>query len=305
MLDPDWAWQHRADYDVFYVHFGFDAMDTAALSRLVDVLRSAGKPLIYTVHDLRNPHHTDPRQHDEHLDVLIPAADAVLTLTPGAARVISDRWHRDAQVVPHPHVVELDRLRRPLLRREPEDGFVMGVHAKSVRPSMDPLAVIRVLAETVRDLPDAKLRVNVHHDVMDPSSRNYQPELHGYLATAATRDLELHVHDCFSDDELWAYLSDLSVSVLPYRFGTHSGWLEACRDLGTTVIAPDCGFYAEQQPCLSYSQNEQRLDADSLARAVTQAYHKRPVWRSTFTERQRQRQDLASVHRDLYESLLR
>ena len=37
-------------------------------------------------------------------------------------------------------------------------------------------------------------------------------------------------------------------SVLPYRFGTHSGWLEACYDLGTAVVAPTCGFYAEQQP---------------------------------------------------------
>ena len=34
------------------------------------------------------------------------------------------------------------------------------------------------------------------------------------------------------DDELWDYLQSLDVSVLPYRFGTHSGWLEACHDLG-------------------------------------------------------------------------
>jgi glycosyltransferase involved in cell wall biosynthesis len=306
MLDPDWAWKHRAHYDVFHVHFGFDAMDTATLSRLIDVLRAADKPLIYTVHDLRNPHHADPRRHNEHLDVLVPAADAVLTLTPGAATVIASRWCRDVQVIPHPHVVELDRLRHPRLRREPTDGFVVGVHAKSVRPSMDPLPVIRVIAETVRDLPDAQLRVNVHRDAMDPASRNYQPELHDYLVAADLGcELTLDVHDCFSDEELWAYLSDLSVSVLPYRFGTHSGWLEACRDLGTVVIAPDCGFYAEQQPCLSYDQNEQRLDVDSLVRAVTQAYDTRPVWRSTFLERQTQRQELATVHRDVYERLLR
>ena len=55
------------------------------------------------------------------------------------------------------------------------------------------------------------------------------------------------------------------MSVLPYRFGTHSGWLEACRDLGTTVVAPDCGYYADQGPVLTYRMDEHRYDADSLA----------------------------------------
>ena len=56
--------------------------------------------------------------------------------------------------------------------------------------------------------------------------------------------------------------------MLPYRFGTHSGWLEACYDLGTAVVAPSCGFYAEQQPCVTYRHDEDGLDADSLAAAV-------------------------------------
>ena len=51
------------------------------------------------------------------------------------------------------------------------------------------------------------------------------------------------------------------MSVLPYRFGTHSGWLEACVDLGTAVVAPSCGFYAEQQPVHSYRHDEDGLDA--------------------------------------------
>jgi hypothetical protein len=32
-----------------------------------------------------------------------------------------------------------------------------------------------------------------------------------------------------------------------YWFGTHSGWLEACFDLGTAVIAPNCGYYHQKQ----------------------------------------------------------
>ena len=45
----------------------------------------------------------------------------------------------------------------------------------------------------------------------------------------------------FTDDELWDYLSSLDLCVLPYRFGTHSGWLEACVDLGTGVLVPNVG----------------------------------------------------------------
>ena len=56
--------------------------------------------------------------------------------------------------------------------------------------------------------------------------------------------------------------------MLPYRFGTHSGWLEACFDLGTAVIAPSCGFYGQQRQCEVFDYTETTFDADSLDRAV-------------------------------------
>ncbi len=80
--------------------------------------------------------------------------------------------------------------------------------------------------------------------------------------------VDLEVHDYLPDDALWRHLGSLDASVLPYRFGTHSGWLEACRDLGTTVLAPTCGYFAEQGPVLSYAADEHGVDADSLAAAV-------------------------------------
>ena len=85
MLDPDWA--RAADVDVFHLHFGFDACPPErSCESLTRVLRERGTPFVFTVHDLRNPHHEDRRLHDEQLDVLVPAADALITLTPGAAR---------------------------------------------------------------------------------------------------------------------------------------------------------------------------------------------------------------------------
>jgi len=57
MLDAAWVEAH--DFDVFHLHFGFDARTPADLEELVAALRRRGKPLVFTVHDLRNPHHLD------------------------------------------------------------------------------------------------------------------------------------------------------------------------------------------------------------------------------------------------------
>ena len=69
--------------DVVHLHFGFDHLDADAAQRWVDALAAAGLPLVLTVHDLRNPHHPTRDRHDAVLGVLVPAAAAVITLTPG------------------------------------------------------------------------------------------------------------------------------------------------------------------------------------------------------------------------------
>ncbi len=72
MLDARWVERHREEFDIAHVHFGFDAVDPGDLSAFVDTLHAQGKPLVYTAHDLRNPHHAIPHAHQAHLDVLIP-----------------------------------------------------------------------------------------------------------------------------------------------------------------------------------------------------------------------------------------
>ncbi|MEU0787695.1 glycosyltransferase family 1 protein [Streptomyces sp. NPDC006173] len=302
MLDPEWVEEHADTFDIFHLHFGFDAQSPSSLRELVQALRRHSKPLVYTVHDLVNPHHPDESEHQAQLDVLVPAADQLITLTPGAAAEITARWDRTALVLPHPHVVEPDQLLRP---RPQRDTFTVGLHAKSIRPNMDPLPVTRVLADALSELPDAVLRVDSHPEIDDPASHWYAP---GVLDELRELDkagrLELSVHDYFDDDALWDYLIGLDVSVLPYRFGTHSGWLEACHDLGTTVLAPSCGFYPQQRPCLSYGHDRQGLDAASLREAVLTAYEKRPAWRADPARRQSERLQLAERHALLYASLL-
>jgi len=305
MLDPEWIERHHAEFDVFHLHFGFDAQSVENLAGVVRSLREHGKPLVQTVHDLRNPHHGDRAAHDAHLDILVPAADHLVTLTPGAAAVIAQRWGRAAQVLPHPHVVDLAALETP---RAARDEVVVGAHLKSLRANMSCLPVLDILATAIAAMPGVVLRVDVHTEVLDRGSRHHDAGLVAWLEKASQRGrLRLEVHDFFTDEQLWSYLRDeIDVSVLPYRFGTHSGWLEACHDLGTTVVAPDCGFYAQQRPCLTYGHDEQHgLDAASLTAAVTAATgQRRSRWQAVRAERRAERVAVAAAHRVAYMRVL-
>ena len=302
MLDAGWIAEHSEDFDVFHVHFGFDAKTPEELEGVCEALEEAGVPLVVTVHDLRNPHHPSPELHDQQLGVLVEHAAALITLTPGAAAEIARRWGRQATVLSHPHIVEWERMARP---RPIHGGFVVGLHAKSVRANMDVTGVAAVLADAVAQLPGARLQINVHHEVFEPGTHYYDPAAGGFLRELGAREcVTVCEHDYFSDDELWDYLSSIDVSVLPYRFGTHSGWLEACVDLGTAVVAPSCGFYAEQQPVFSYRHDEDGLDAESLVAAVRSAYAARPACRAAVEERREQRRALSAAHEAIYGRVL-
>ncbi|MGK2882123.1 MAG: glycosyltransferase family 1 protein [Mycobacterium sp.] len=306
MLEPGWVAANHVRFDVFHIHFGFDAIGPDVLKQLVEDLRARDKALVYTVHDLRNPHHPEPQAHEEQQQVLAAAADALITLTPGAAAVIRQRWDRDALVLPHPHVLDRDLIERP---RAQDGRFVVGVHAKSLRANMDPLPVVDALCASMAELPDATLQINVHDEIFDPDNHWYAPHVGRALLAYDTYDhVDVRVHPYFSDDEFWQYLASLTVSVLPYRFGTHSGWLEACFDLGTAVIAPNCGFYHQQRSCGSFEFTESGFDDASLQYAVDEQYVR---WkdggsapRATWLQRRVERARLADAHYRTYDSLL-
>jgi glycosyltransferase involved in cell wall biosynthesis len=300
MLSKEWVQHH--DFDVFHVHFGFDAFHPQDLADVVDAVHARGRTLVQTVHDLRNPHHSSRDLHDAQLEILVRGADEVVTLTAGAAEEIARRWGRTAHVLSHPHVVDFATMEAYAARERPSDQpFRVGLHVKSLRASMDPHAILPTLVDTVNDLPGAVLQVNGHKDVLLPDGARYDAPLADLLREHEREGrLEVAVHDFMSDPELWDYLGGLDVSVLPYRFGTHSGWLEACRDLGTAVIAPTCGYYADQGPVHSYRMDESGFDAASLARAVRHAYEAGPVRPVSVQDRRHHRAAVAAAHRTLY-----
>jgi len=99
-----------------------------------------------------------------------------------------------------------------------------------------------------------------------------------------------------------AQLQQLHVAVLPQRCGTHSRDVEICRDVGTRVVAPSCGWFADQwSEVVTYGHDERRgLDAVSLTAAVAAALTRPmpraadPLWRAE------QRAAIQQVHGEVY-----
>ncbi len=268
VLSPGWLRAERPD--VLHVHFGFEHLSLAQLAAITRSLVAIRCPLVLTVHDLENPHLADQTPHLAALEHLVGEAAEVITLTPGAAAEIGRRWGREPVVLPHPHVVPLGRSRRRPSQAaddagKADDSFVVGLHDKP-RAGNDPTSARAEMTATLA-------------------------ELGGQLSPTPDARLD--------DDALWDRIEGLDVLVLPYRHGTHSGFLEACADLGTTVVASRVGYLAEQQPHLSY----QRDVPGSLAAALRQAHDTRPVWQVSRAARERQRTALAEAHTALYEQV--
>jgi hypothetical protein len=309
MLEPEWVAANAERFDVFHVQFGYDGRHPEQLRELTALLGELGKPIVYTVHDLRNPNHESEALHEEQLAVVVEAADALLTLTDCASRRIAEAFGRDAEVVPHPHVVPLELLEgRYAGERSAPAAPRVGVHLKSLRANMVGVPLLEALAPGGAVPATGPLRVDVHEEIWDPAAPAFRGDLRcslEYLERGGAVDLRRHGY--FSDLELYDYLRSLDVAILPYRFGTHSGWLEACRDLGTAVVAPSCGCYADQGRVFEYESDEDGLDAaslrDAVARAVAavRAGRVRPFGAAA---RRDQRLEIAAAHERVYERVL-
>lgn len=264
LLDPTFLAEHIGDIDVLHVHFGFDATPPDALRAVAAVLREHQVPLVVTVHDLDNPHFRDPAEHRERLGVLISEASEVITLTAGAAAEVQRRWGRTSVVLPHPPVLPLDDIGAPRGRRsEP----VVALHAKALRANIDPWPVLDALL--AEDRAGWRLRLDVDVEALRSprSAEAAATRLDRYSAAG----VDVRVHPRFTDAALCEYLQEIDVMVLPYRFGTHSGWVEACYDAGVCAVVPDCGYFSQQQDFPVYHYNRSELDTESLLRAVDAA----------------------------------
>jgi GT2 family glycosyltransferase len=295
LLEPEVLRTTADGIDVIHLHFGYDHLTVQQLQAWLAVRRAHRLPLVVTVHDLRNPHHSEPALHEQQLNLLLDEADDVVTLTADAAAIIEHRYGRTARVLAHP------TLSAPTVGIATQPGLVT-LHLKSFRRNVvDAPALIEAAAEGACSA-GGRLRVDVHSDVTASSS------LQAVRQAARRAGAELCEHARFADDELTAYLSRSHVAVLPYRVGTHSGWLELCRDLGTRVVAPNCGCYGGdggQWPHVISYVNDERVgfDPDSLTQAVASAVQEPAPAPADRGERLYQRSRIRTAHERIYREL--
>jgi hypothetical protein len=198
MLQPGWVTGNHQPFSVFLLHFGLEAVTRGVRGEVVHELN---KPLVNTVHDLRNPHHLEPGAHDEPQDVLVAVAHTLITLTLCAAQAISSQRGGQVHVLPDPHVVKRARIERP---RAASAQPVVAVHAKSVRANIDLSTVLDALVPAAAELPGTVLRLDVHDEVYQYRNYRYPAKPGAALRQYAQHSHdEVRVHPYYTEDELW------------------------------------------------------------------------------------------------------
>lgn len=305
VLDPDdparW-WPHPAleaaerpevldGTDVVHVHFGYEHRTPGQIAQFVSAVRGRGLPLVVTVHDLTNPHESDPAAHLQRTGHLVRGADVVITLTHGAAEEIRALWGVDPQVIPHPRLMpsqvtephrrlrqdrrQHQRQSRHARPRPGDSPATVGVVLGSLRAGVAAEELLPALVETLSALPAAtELVVMVRSDAL-AAARDPRHPRHAAAVVAdrlvGAPGVEVRAHDHLDDDELCTALAGFDALVLPHRHGTHSGWLELCRDLGVPPVIPQIGHLAEQWGPDANLYNPAQPDGGSLRSALIAA----------------------------------
>lgn len=301
--------EHAHEWDVVHLHFGAEHLSVEQTRAWVDALADAGVPLVVTVHDLDNPHLREQDHHRALLDVLVPAAAAVLTLTRCAAARIADRWGVRARVLPHPHLAPLARIEEAEGRwRDSEGELLVRVVLKDLRANVEPAIVEAVLAGVRASEVPARLVVDVHPGVLAPDGD--RPEVAQLLERVATDPLaRVDAHPPWSDEEVHEALGATNVLVLPYTHGTHSGWLELCADLGVLAVVPAHGCYADQHPAVAADGTVPGAFAAAVTRALRDVdAHRRSgaeiaPWQATAVARDEQRREVAAAHAEIHRAI--
>lgn len=288
-LNAEWLRENADSYDLLHTHFGYESLSPDDIGAVTETLSELGKPLVVTVHDLQNPHLHDDSDHLLQIGSLICAAHEITTLTPGAASDIAGRWNRQATVISHPHVVPLDEL-----PDEPATGTNVGVHLGDLRARVDIEPLIGDLREIAERAP---LSIDVQTDAWGAAPSHLTRLLESL-------DAELLVHDRLPDAELFDAVRRTRVQVLPYRRGTHSGWLEMCLDLGVGVAAPHIGQLREQHAGHPLVAQYDASMPGSLARTVFHLLDVAAPSRDWQSFRLAQREQISEAYAEIYRSAL-
>lgn len=302
VLDAAWIRRHAHDVDLVHVHFGMESLPEGRLAAALDAAAEARLPVVSTVHDLDNPQLEDQSRHLRDLDVIVPRADALVTLTDVAADRILARWGRRATVLPHPTLLDAGAPRV----RPHAGAFVVGMHLRDLRPSIDAVPATRALLASLDALRangvPAQGRVLVNERTRDPDAVRAIVEL-----VAGRPDCAVVERPRPDDAALVDEVDELDVAWLPYRHGTHSGWVELCYDRAVPVVGPGSLPMAHQHPQEYRSVDGPGGPAEAVRSAIAIGTRPGSTARRAAIERRRharaaERKGVRRAHAALYRS---
>ncbi|WJL96598.1 glycosyltransferase [Microbacterium sp. ET2] len=244
-LTTAWLRANSENVDALHVHFGLESFSPAELGSALAAARDLELPVVYTVHDLENPQLRDQTAYGELLDIIVPGADHLITLTAGAGAEVAHRWGRECEIIPHPLLA--GHAGEGPARAPRGETVRVGMHLRDLRPNIDAAAAVRAAAEAAKSLEggDAPVVIEI---LLNERVRDV--DLAARLETVAAQHPSVHMRRTarLSDADIEAWLTGLDLFVLPYRHGTHSGWVELCFDLGVPVAGTAVGHVASQHP---------------------------------------------------------
>lgn len=300
-MTAPWLTGHAADYDLLHVHFGLESFSPEELRAGLDAARQADRPVVFTVHDLDNPQIVDQEPYLMLLDVIVPAADRLVTLTASAATEIERRWGRPSLVIPHPTLLGegLPRERG----RSRDEVVRVGIHLRDLRPNIDAESAVDAARDAARLLEESGRHVEVEV-LLNERVRDERAAERVVAAADGQSAVRVRRTPYLDDAEIEAWLGELDLFVLPYRHGTHSGWVELSYDLGVRVAGTDVGHIRAQHPSefRVVELDDPRTLADAMewaadARRTSPAHDPLPARR---VERHDERRAVRDAHADLY-----
>ena len=220
---------------------------------------ATGIGLVHTVHDLDNPHLVDQAPFHRAVEVLVECR------RPPA----------------HPHADGGGRRRRPLrassgraCRTRTSSRSIACVRRQTgspsgrVRPRRDHAPNLDV--ELVESLADCARRAGRRARARPATASNDRTS-HAVLALGAAPGVHVELADELTDEQLWHRLETAAAVVLPYRWGTHSGLLEAAarpRHAGARTARSAATPRKGREPCRpGFADRRRRRAVGQLGRA--------------------------------------
>ncbi len=291
---PGWLREHEEDWDITHFHFTWEQYSPHRLAEVLRTHRHQGKKVVWTVHDIQNPH--TPETDERYMHALAQAADVVTSPTPGAGEEVERMIGRRPITIPHGPFLDAPTIRSVRSPGRPWRGKkVLLFHLRSGRANMKWRPWLQVVTEMAREGWGLVAKVCAHADHPERDALHAWGEQPGCLVS---------IHKPLSLPQLVQVLQDADALTLPYAWGTHSGLAELAADVGTPIIVGAVGYVREQVPVISVQMSSGAPDSSSLRSALMSFCRGRTPRVPTLEDRNGDLEAFIQGHRQIYSDLL-